>query len=186
MADSLPNEKSSFWLKWAPVLVVVLVLLTPCFLSLPMWFPGTFPPAWWERKSQRKQVVERVQAAGGWEALRRDCMALAQTNEFINWIRWRKSNKVALPPTISALQPKEVYYVSPQLLGPNSAEPRIPVVRIKIFGMHSTGGHSTPYFGLEVVAMSSSEDYTPKARPAASGNGHRNYRKVSEGVYEVY
>ena len=30
------------------------------------------------------------------------------------------------------------------------------------------------------------EDYTPKARPAALGNEHLSYRKVSEGIYEKF
>ena len=105
-------------------------------------------------------------------------------------IRWHgpvsPRESPALPPAIRALQPQDVYYISPKLFGPQSDQPKIPLVRIKVFGMHSSGGRSTPYFGLEIVATASSEDYTPKARLAASGNGHVNYRKVSDGVYEIY
>ena len=156
------------------------------FLLFVLFNPEAWPPAWWERRTQRERILQRVQSAGGWEALRRDCILLAQTNEIIQWSRWHTNDAPVLPPAIATLQPQQVYFFPPKLLGPQSNEPRTPVVRIKIFGMHSTGGHSTPYFGLEIVAASSNEDYTPKARPAVSGNGHRNYRKVSEGIYEIF
>jgi hypothetical protein len=147
---------------------------------------AAWPPAWRERRAQRDKVVQRVQSAGGWQALRRDCISLAATNEIVQWIRWHTNDTPALPPAIAALQPQQVDFVSPKLFGRHSDEPRIPIVRIKIFGMHSTGGHSTPYFGLEVIAEASTTNYTPKARPAASGNGHLNYRNVSEGIYEIF
>ncbi len=117
--------------------------------------------------------------------MKRDCIALAKTNEMFQWFRWSKENP-ALPPTIAALQPKEVQFVSPRVLGRPSDEGQIPVVRIKIFGMRSTGGRSTPYFGLEVIAQEPATNYVPKPRPAAAGNGHRSYRKISDGVYEVF
>lgn len=148
--------------------------------------PAAWPPPSVERRAQRLEVRDRIETAGGWEALRHDCIEFAQTNEVVQWSRWFTNDAPALPPAIRALQPQQVYYVSPKLFGPHSDESKIPIVRIKVFGMHSTGGHSTPYFGLEVVATPSSEDYTPKARPAASGNGHVHYRKVSDGVYEIY
>jgi hypothetical protein len=148
--------------------------------------PGAWPPASIERRTQRQKVLDRVEGAGGWEALRRECIAFAETNEMIQWSRWHTNDSPALPPILMALQPQQVYYVSPKVLGPLSGEPKIPIIRIKVFGMHSTGGHSIPYFGLEVIATSSPVDYTPKASPAASGNGHLDHRKVSEGVYEIY
>lgn len=181
MADSPPNQKRSLgWIFWIPI-----VLLAP-YHFLMLLNSDSFPPRWYERRAQRQKMEARVQSAGGYEVLRRECIAFAQTNETVQWIRWHTNDSPALPPTISALQPQQVYYVSPKLFGPHSDEPQIPIIRIKIFGTHATGGHSTPYFGLEVVATPSSEDYTPRARPAASGNSHRDYRKVSDGVYELY
>jgi hypothetical protein len=148
--------------------------------------PFAWPPKFMERRTQRAEVMERVRSAGGWDALRHDCVLLARTNEFVHWYRGFTNDAPILPPTIAALKPREVEFVSPKFLSNGPEEFRIPVVRIKLFGMHATGGRSTPYFGLEVVISPSSEGYTPKARPAASGNGHTNYRKVSEGVYEVF
>jgi hypothetical protein len=165
--------------------ILFLVLVAPC-LFLMLLNSDSFPPRWYERRAQRQKVTERVQAAGGWAALRHECIAFVGTNEMVHWIRWHTNDAPALPPAIMALQPQQVYYVSPKLPSPQSGEPQVPIVRIKVFGMHATGGHSTPYFGLEVVATPSSVNYTPKARPAASGNGHLNYQRVSEGVYEVF
>lgn len=181
MAGSPPNERRSIgWILWIPLVVATLYLFFTLLNS------DSFPPRWHERRAQRQQVLERVQVAGGWEALRRECIAFAQTNDMVQWIRGHTDDAPALPPAIMALRPQQVHYNPPKLLGPQSTEPQIPVVRIKVFGMHATGGHSTPYFGLEVIAGAASEGYTPKARPAASGNGHLDYRKVSEGVYEVF
>jgi hypothetical protein len=84
-----------------------------------------------------------------------------------------------------ALQPQEIYYVSSKFRTGVPGEPRMPIVQIKVFGMHSTGGHSTPYFGLDVVTTPSTE-YAPNAHRAAYGYAQRNYRKVSEGVYEIF
>ena len=148
--------------------------------------PAAWPPTFVERHTQRKKVVERVQAAGGWEKLKRDCILLTQTNDWVNWYHRSTNNSVPLPPSLAALQPQQVHFVTPRLLGENSEEERIPIVRIKVFGMHSTGGHSTPYFGLEVVTGPSSQGYTPKPRPAAAGNGHLYYQKVADGIYERF
>jgi hypothetical protein len=66
-------------------------------------------------------------------------------------------------------------------------EPQVAVVRIKFFGMHSTGGHSTPYFGLEVVSGPGAETYKPTpSLGGASGNGYRRYRAVTDRIYEIY
>ena len=181
MTNSPPNQNRSFdWIFW-----ILIVLLAP-YLFLMLLNSESFPPRWYELRAQRQKMEARVQSAGGYEMLRRECMAFAQTNEMVHWFRWHTNDSPVLPPAISSLQPLQVDYVSPKLLGPHSDEPSFPIVRIKIFGMHSTGGHSTPFFGLEVVATPSSENYTPKARPAASGNGHLGYQKVSDGVYEIY
>ena len=65
-------------------------------------------------------------------------------------------------------------------------EPQVPIVRIKIFGLHSTGGHLTPYFGLEVVSGPGAKSYKPRpGRGGLSGNGFR-YRPVTDQIYEVY
>jgi|ERR1051326_1738043 hypothetical protein len=157
------------------------------FFGWYVWFVllnvSAWPPAWWERRAQRATVVKRVQAAGGWETLRRDCLSFAQTNQIVQWNRWYTNDAPELPPAIAALHPQRVDYVSPKVLGSRSA---LPIVRVKIFGMHSTGGHSIPYFGLEVISGTSSEGNPRKLLPPTPGNGHLKRRKVCDGVYEVF
>jgi hypothetical protein len=60
---------------------------------------------------------------------------------------------------------------------------------MKIFGGHSTGGHSTPYFGLEVLTTSKSTAYRPGVgywNGGVIGNYHSTYNEVAEGIYEIY
>jgi hypothetical protein len=188
------------------------IIGTIAFISF-LFLSSPWPPVWVERHHQRQKVTERVQSAGGWGALKRDCLSLTETNEAFRWGNWR-DNSFALPPTLAALRPQEIDYVSPKLLTPRPEKPQaqvvrtfqsdaggfvvpeiplflsnkveVAVVRIKIFGAHSTGGHSIPYFGLEIISWPGSEDYRPRACPAASGNGHLSYRKIEEGIYEIY
>jgi hypothetical protein len=177
--DQMRRHPVWHWL-WA-----VLAVASGFFLYA-LIHPSVLRPNWLERRTQHDTVLQRVQSAGGWEALRRDCISLAQTNEMVRWIRWHTNGAPVMPPAILALKPQEVSYYSPKVFGPKSGELQIPVVRVKVFGMHSTGGHSTPYFGLEVIASDSTEGYAQKAHPAVPGNGFEQYRKVSEGVFEIY
>jgi len=168
---------------WAlPGIFSVLVLLL--FFD-PMLF-NIWPPHWLELKRQRETVQERVQAAGGWEKLRQDCVTFANTNqnEPVFWIRW-DTNHIALPSALAALKPQQIKYYSTNFhTTPNwkqSTEPEVSVVQIKIFGMHSTGGHDTPYYGLDVLREPEPKDYKPQ--PVS---GRLQYRKIADGIYEVY
>jgi len=115
-----------------------------------------------------------MELAGGWDAVRRACADLAEqhTNGFHS--QWRDTN---LPPTILALKPLLVEYA-----------PEYGRVSMRIFGIHSTGGHSVPYFGLEVVTASGSTDYRPDVGYGGGviGNHHSAYDQVAEGIYEIY
>ena len=94
---------------------------------------------------QRQKMEARVQSAGGYEVLRRECIALVQTNEVIHWFRGHTTVDPTSLPAIIALQPRVVYYFSPKLLGSYSDEPKIPIrVRIKLFGMHADGWTFNP------------------------------------------
>lgn len=163
------------WIKW-----IVVVFFAAGLVDI--FIPDLFHPLWLERGLQRQTLIHRVHAAGGWQVIRQACIALVQTNDSVQWIRWRTNHALALPPAIMALQPDQVHYTSPKRLGREPDENPVPVVRIKLFGLHRTGGHSTPYLGIEVVATSPNEEYTPKS----PWGGDLKYRKVSEGVYEVF
>jgi hypothetical protein len=155
-------------------------------------FLGVFDPAMWpprsvERREQRAKVLERIQSAGGWTALQKDCEALAERyrDSSFQWLRGFDTN--ALPHSIATLNPWEVRLYSPQVLNNFKDEPQVPVVHIKVFGIHSTGGHSIPYFGLEVVCATNAGSYRPQpARGGVSGNHYDSYKRVTNTVYEIY
>lgn len=167
--------------------------------------PAAWPPGFVERRAQRQRVLERVQKVGGWGAVRLGCEALI-TNypDGLVWFppasnAWVYPNPQRephryyvtnidygpLPPAVAALRPREIRYYPRRLLAED--EPQVAVVRIKIFGGHSSGGHSTPYFGLEVVCSTNSGSYRPRpARGGASGNHYDSYHRVIDRVYEIY
>src|SRR6185437_4538763 len=179
------------------------------FYVLTVWFgPSSWPPRWWERRSQRKTVLEKVTLAGGWDAIHQGCEELltTHTNVFV-WYPPRKGVQMylspqtkptnyyvtnidygPLPSAVAALTPREVTYYPPEVLAHKSRNaPTVPIVLIKIFGMHATGGHSQPYYALEVVCGPDAQTYSPK--PGDGGISFSRpitYNKVSEGVYEVY
>lgn len=146
-----------------------------------LFFLGVIDPTMWpprsiERRQQRATLMERVQAAGGWDAIRRDCVALAEQNTEGFYSHFRATN--GLPAAIIALKPMLVEYAPPN-----------GCVRIRIFGMHSTGGHSTPYLGLEVDTSTNSVSYNHGAgydNGGVVGNHHSVAEKVAEGIYEIY
>jgi hypothetical protein len=166
------------WVVWGP-----LVLLIIC-LSLPS-LANVWPPNWIERRTQRKQVWERIESVGGWAALQRDCDVLVEQYRG-NVFRWSQYDTNKLPRTLAVLKPWDVQFYSPTVLRDFKNAPEVPVVRIKIFGVHSTGGHSTPYFGLEVVSGLVG-NYRPRpSGGGVSGNCYHTYRRVTEGIYEIY
>jgi hypothetical protein len=149
--------------------------------------PAMWPPRSVERRAQRAKAVGRIQSAGGWTALQKDCDALAEhyRDSVFQWHRGFSTN--ALPPAIAALTPKEVIFYSAKVLREFRDEPQVPVVRIKVFGIHSTGGHSIPYFGFEVVCTTNAESYRPQpSRGGVSGNHYGSYRQVTDRIYEIY
>jgi hypothetical protein len=180
MENSQPSQKSSLsFLLWVPVGLFVIYFLWA-------YLPVAKPPNWIERRTQRQELIERVQSAGGWTALQQDCDTLVEHNREGAFF-WFRGDTNALPPTIAALKPLEVRYYSPAALRGSSDETKVSVVHIKIFGLHSTGGHSTPYFGLEVVSGTNADSYFPHpGSGGVSGNHYDTYRKVTNRIYEIY
>jgi len=154
-----------------------------------------FPVAWGlmaagrllhERQAQRDIVVTRITQAGGWVALKKDCNEVVERYRDSSFF-WHRFETNALPSALAALKPWEVRFYSPAILQHSKDEPNVAVVRIKIFGLHSTGGHSTPYYGLEVVCGTGADSYTPNpSRGGVSGNHYDSYRRVTERIYEIY
>ena len=167
MPDSEPSRKSSLNL-W--ILVGLLVLFFVIQSLLTWW-----PPASVERRTQRQRLTERLEAAGGWDTVRRACIALAEQNTNGFYSHWLDTN---LPPAIVALRPLIVQY-----------SPAWGCGRMRIFGIHSTGGHSTPYFGLEVDTSTNSIGYKHGSgydNGGVIGNYHSEAVQVADGVYEIY
>lgn len=145
-----------------------------------------WPPDWVERRTQRRILQERIQAAGGWEVIRRDCIQLSNQHDD-GIFYWSRGHTNALPGGISKLKPMEVRFTSPKNLQQNKDYPKVPFVRIKLFGTHSTGGHSSPYLGLEVVCDTNALNYRPEAHHnVAPGNRYTTYRRIADGIFEVY
>jgi hypothetical protein len=138
---------------------VILVLLVLIF-GLPSLLVD-WPPRFLERPIQHEKIRERVK------------MADQHTNGFRSY----SHNTNGLPPTIAVLKPLLVDY-----------DPARGRVSMQIFGIHSTGGHSTPYYGLEVFTTPKIENYKPGVGYGGGviGNYHSTYNQVADGIYEIY
>jgi len=167
--------------------------------------PAMWPPRFLERQQQENKVLERVQKAGGWDAVQAGCEALV--SNYPNGLEWFPPRSNAwvypnylthpnryyvtnldygpIPPALATLQAMEIHYHPPESL--RKDEPQVPVVRIKIFGRYSTGGHSIPYCGLEVVCTTNAGSYRPPpSRGGAFGNHYNSYKQVTDRIFEVY
>ena len=154
------------------IVLLLVIFVAYCFAYFTTWWP----PIAVERRTQREKIVELVQAVGGWDALRRDCVSFAEqhTNGFSS--HWRQTND--LPKAIVALRPLTVQYA-----------PEYGCIRMRIFGIHSTGGRSRPYFGLEVDTSTNSAGYkhgTGYDNGGVIGNHHEIANQVAHGIYEIY
>ncbi len=167
----------------AVVLAGLLVLI--CIITIEIFSPQNWPPNWLQRKRQRETVVARVEAVGGWSVLERACAMLVETNRsnvfiYRRW-HWQYTNELDGP--LRVLQPQEVRFYSPDVV---SNDLGVAVVRVKIFGIHSTGGNSSPYYGLEFVFGSNAHRYRPPPNGGASGIGNRRFRLITNDVYEIF
>jgi hypothetical protein len=154
------------------IVVLLVIFVVPALFAR---FLTWWPPIPLERHSQREKLAERVQAAGGWDAIRRDSVSFAEqhTNGFYS--KWHDTN---LPPAILLLRPVLVEY-----------DPQYGCVSIKVFGIYSTGGHATPYLGLEIDTFTNSASYkhgTGYDNGGVIGNYHSVAKQVAEGIYEIY
>lgn len=168
-----PKLNSAFpSLRFLLITLLMLLLLPFLFAEFINWWP----PKILERHSQREKVMERVRSAGGWDAIKKDCVVFAEKNTNGFYSHWRDTN--GLTPVIIALKPMIVEYYPPY-----------GCVRIRIFGIHATGGHSTPFFGLEVDVSTNSTGHkhgTGYENGGVIGNYHSTANQVAEGIYEIY
>lgn len=155
-------------LKWVAIIFLLVIGLD---------FIASWPPHWIERMNQRKIVLERVQAAGGWPAIKSDCAGIVATGT-TNGFHWfhRDTNASPLPKSLTALKPHMVD-LWPEKDGMQS-------VRIQIFGMHSTGGRGQDFYILKVVCPLPPNVHSPfKSDPDAKVK--YGDRIIVDSVYEV-
>jgi hypothetical protein len=180
MTDSCDKKgRRVSMLVWIAAALLGAYLLFPTFVGLLV----AWPPAFMERRTERRLVEERIQPVGGWKALARDCHVLAQQYKADGYFFWARGHTNALPPSIAALKPMWVRFSR----AASKDLPGVTIVQIKVFGLHSTGGHSSPYLGLEVASGRGAERYKPKpSGPAVPGERYTTYREVSTNFYEIY
>jgi hypothetical protein len=160
--------------------------LVGALLFLSLSNAGWWPPPSLERRAQRQEVMNRVERAGGWATIQQECDELVAQHQEDGFL-WNRGTTNTLPPGLAVLNPWNVEFLPPAWLRKRPDEPQVAVVRIKIFGIHSSGGHSQPYFGVEVVSGEGAETYKPSpSRGGASGNRYRNYTAVTDRIYEIY
>ena len=158
--------------------------------------PQTGVPDWWVRRGQRKTVFAQAEAAGGWNAIRAGCESLATNNP--NESYWFPRGRQApvlvrgVGPnakTITPAIPSALAVLSPFIVELNPAwnDPGIVAMRLKFFGGRISRGPSIPYYGLELAFGTNALNFQPKqVNPSGVLRGRRTYRKIAEGVYEVY
>jgi hypothetical protein len=184
MEASGTHKKLSVWrFLWIPLALVAVYYFLLVILP---WYP----PEWLERRGQRQEVLQRVESAGGWAALKRDCDSLADRYKDDQYgFRWMRGDTNSLPAAIAALKPKGVEYYSPSVLkqfGDNGFFGSNAVVRIGIFGAHATGGHDQPSLGLDVVCEQGVVSYNPNRLRSTTPLRYWRYRKITDGIYEYY
>jgi len=154
---------------YLPASLVILLLITtmlPPFSSGPSWTA--------QRERQRKEVRRRVEAAGGWGTLEQECRSLFSNGQFSLPSPRFASN---LPPVIASLRAREIKaYAAPD---------GVPIARLRFFGMQSSGGQSSPYYGLWVVCAPVPNDYTPKLDFGGRLVTGKVLR-ITNSVFEVY
>jgi hypothetical protein len=163
-------EIAYYFCKWT----LIIFTISFCFAYLTFW-----PPHWLERNQQRKIVMERVQQAGGWDAIKKDCNDLVLSNSATGyeWFsRGNDTNNPALPKSLAILKPRMVD-LWPEKDGMQS-------IRIQIFGMHSTGGRGQDFYILKVVCP-----LPPNIKPPFSVDPNAKVQygdtKIVDGVYVV-
>jgi hypothetical protein len=167
-----------------PGLVATIVYYTSKWMTL-LLFVGfvvpyvlmSWPPRWLERRDQRKEVLKRVESAGGWgEVLRQSSMFLSTNTDprpgFI--VPWAQTN-FALPPAMKALKPR---YIALDSFGGVSA------VKMHVFGVHSSGHRDRAFYSL-VIMPDAPKTNVVELLGRRYGERQKTHQ-ITNGVFEVY
>ena len=145
-------------------------------------------------KIEQKQLLEKVQAIGGWDVLRNDAVLLADQSKGNTSRDWLiENNTNGLPASILVLEPVTVAYY-PGKMDKYSTDnwwndTDYRVVRILIFNRFYTGpgGSDHPPLGLDIICPPPSGAYNPhRLQSKAPSVKYWNYLNLSTNVYEFY
>ncbi len=158
----------------------VFLVVACVFLIMPYRNPNYYgPPYWMVRREERQQVFERVEAAGGWSALRAACtnLVVQAKEEPGGYLYWRRGATNALPPAFTALQP--------QLVEVSQDKDATPVVFIKFFGGWSTGARYTPSYSLHVRCGPTPQGFEPEIFQRGNTVIGKS-RLLTDSIFEIY
>ena len=151
------------------------LLVAACLVAMGAIFIGESSSS--RLKNERRVTEERVQAAGGWQVVQRECESLL-TNAALQSYREKGTYWVPhageLPAGLESLQPRTVRF---QVATSHPA-----VLELKLFGSGKTDW--TPYFGLWIACGAGRTNYIPDGE--AEGDHPYFDERVSDGVFEVY
>lgn len=149
-----------------------------CALPVAVGLIVLIHPAWLKRYEERGKAFTRVEQAGGWEVLKRDCLIIASraTNYDHGDLVWLKNmtNFPPLPPGVAALDPYQIRC---------TREGSASIVRVHVLGHHSTD-FAWPEYWLWFYCGDQPNNNEPKV-DIRSAWFSVTKRKVASGVFEV-
>lgn len=164
------------------VVLPFLVAFVLFVIFFPVFAKVRYPSAAQQRPQQRETVAKRVQAIGGWGALRTQCDRLLKEHPH-EYLYYHKHGD-ALPASLAALSPQEVqaYPTEPGAGTP----PR--VLEIKFYGSHNTGGEYIPYYAVWVWGSATPPKYVGALQDYQDFGTEQSrvkLTKLADGVYEA-
>lgn len=135
------------------------------------------------KNSERKKIyadgVKRVETAGGWNAIEKACLTLSSNvieQQRAAVFYWSRGITNPIPAVLEKLSPWDIR------LQTNGNH--IPIVQIRLAGIHRTGGYDQPYYGIWVVCTNISKDYAPPIE--RRGHGMRGViERKGDFIFEV-
>jgi len=135
-----------------------------------------------ERKHKYENARQRVEIAGGWENIKAASFAFYTNiqskpyfDEHYFW-RGNRQSTNQLPPTLETLQPWRIQY----LRDSNN----IPILSLRLYGIHRTGTYSEPYYAIWIICTNVSTNYIPAM--VGDGPGRRGIiERKGDSIFEV-
>lgn len=170
--DSVLETKRQPWIRPGFILTLACIFFgLPLLWSISLWWP----PQWIERREQRNKVALRIVEVGGFSNLVQACAAFASTNQSSTYFVSSFHTNVVYPREILVMKPRQI--LCERWKG-------IAVVKLQLFGMHSSGGRDAPFYSLIVVTGKTPVDVTDTLEHDLGGR--MSIRNLAEGVFEVY